>query len=127
MKVILDRIRASSVTGQPHGDGAAGSERNTGCCFVADDQCRTLAEQITGIDRPLGRLYDALEAGKVTVDDLSPRIAELRSRRAQVQKGIAELTRVAEAKENLVERSAYVWRLLPKGRRWLAIQREKTG
>jgi len=27
----------------------------------------------------------------------------------------------------LVEGSAYVWRLLPKGRRWLAIQRERTG
>ena len=67
-----------------------------------EDQCRTLAEQITDIDRRLGRLYDALETGKVIVDDLGPRIAELRSRRAQVQQGIAELTRVAEAKENLV-------------------------
>ena len=67
-----------------------------------DDQCRTLAAQITDIDRRLSRLYGALETGKVTVDDLGPRIAELSSRKAQVQQGIGELTRVAEAKEGLV-------------------------
>ena len=67
-----------------------------------DEQRRTLAEQITDIDRRLGRLYDALETGNVAIDDLGPRIGELKSRRAQVQQGISDLTRVGEAKDNLV-------------------------
>ena len=41
----------------------------------------TLDDQIGDVDRRLERLYDALETGKVELDDLVPRLKELRQRR----------------------------------------------
>ena len=40
---------------------------------------------ITGINSRLERLYDALETGKIELDDLSPRIRQLRQQQQQLQ------------------------------------------
>ena len=40
---------------------------------------------ITGINSRLDRLYDALETGKIELDDLSPRIRQLRQQQQQLQ------------------------------------------
>jgi hypothetical protein len=43
------------------------------------------SDEIAGINSRLERLYDALETGKVGLDDLAPRIQQLRHRQEQLQ------------------------------------------
>lgn len=45
----------------------------------------TVTAEVEDIHKRLGRLYDALETGKLTINDLSPRIQELRHREDQLQ------------------------------------------
>jgi len=47
--------------------------------------------ELAGVNRRLGRLYDALEMGKVSLDDLSPRIQHLRHRQDQLRAAREEL------------------------------------
>jgi uncharacterized protein involved in exopolysaccharide biosynthesis len=58
-------------------------------------ECRsrleTVAAGIADVNQRLERLYDALETGKVTMDDLSPRIQELRERQKQLNAAKWEL------------------------------------
>ncbi|MFH1483217.1 MAG: recombinase family protein [Chloroflexota bacterium] len=49
------------------------------------DELDLISGASTDVDHRLERLYDAIESGKVTVDDLVIRIRELRSRQAQLQ------------------------------------------
>ncbi len=44
-----------------------------------------IADQIAGINNRLERLYDALETGKLGLDDMAPRIQQLRYRQEQLQ------------------------------------------
>ena len=64
----------------------------------------SLKERISGIDsqlgetdRRLGRLYDALETGKIVVEDLAPRIRELRERRDLLLRSKAEAQETVDA------------------------------
>ena len=57
-----------------------------------EERVKALDSQIADVDRRLERLYDSLETGKLPLDDVAPRIHELRSRRgilhrAQVEAG----------------------------------------
>lgn len=45
---------------------------------MAESQVATLDTQLSEIDKRLQRLYDALETRKLILDDLAPRIKELR-------------------------------------------------
>jgi site-specific DNA recombinase len=45
----------------------------------------SVVNDIEDIERRLTRLYDALETGKIKLDDLAPRIQELRKRQEQLQ------------------------------------------
>jgi site-specific DNA recombinase len=47
---------------------------------------RVVDMEFKDIDSRLGKLYDALETGKLSLDDLSPRIKELTNRRAELTK-----------------------------------------
>ena len=49
-----------------------------------------LESQVGDTDTRLGRLYDALETGKVELDDLAPRVRELREKRDHLQRAKAE-------------------------------------
>jgi site-specific DNA recombinase len=59
---------------------------------------------ITGINSRLERLYDALETGKIGLDDLSPRIRQLRQQQQQLQARKWELEALlADRHKELVE------------------------
>ena len=45
----------------------------------------TIAQEIASTSQRLGRLYDALETGKLSLEDLAPRIQELRQRQQKLQ------------------------------------------
>ena len=45
------------------------------------ERLETLDSQISAVNRRLERLYEALETGKVDLDDLGPRLKDLRQRR----------------------------------------------
>jgi site-specific DNA recombinase len=49
------------------------------------DELDVISVGITGINSRLERLYDALETGKIELDDLSPRIQHLRRQQEQLQ------------------------------------------
>jgi len=51
----------------------------------------TIVEELTETKRRLDRLYDALETGKVSLDDLAPRIQALRQRQDQLQAARCEV------------------------------------
>jgi site-specific DNA recombinase len=57
-------------------DGVAGDYR---------EQLEVISGEITGINGRLERLYDALETGRIGLDDLAPRIRQLRHRQEQLQ------------------------------------------
>ena len=50
-------------------------------------QCQldVVVEEIANIKRRLDRLYDAVETGNLSLDDLAPRIRELKARRDNLQ------------------------------------------
>ena len=50
-----------------------------------------ITDEIASINSRLERLYDALETGKLRLDDLAPRIKELRYRQEQLQMSRHEL------------------------------------
>lgn len=49
------------------------------------EQLDTISDEVTDVSHRLERLYDALETGKVGLDDLTPRIQQLRYRQEQLQ------------------------------------------
>ncbi len=49
------------------------------------DELGVIADEIAGINNRLERLYDALETGKLRLDDVAPRIQQLRCRQEQLQ------------------------------------------
>ena len=48
-------------------------------------QLDVVLEEIADIDRRSGRLYDAIETGKISLDDLAPRIKELKARKDNLE------------------------------------------
>ena len=57
------------------------------------------------MERRLGRLYDALETGKVELDDLAPRIKELKEKRGLLERARAEAQEaVAAGRVEMVSR-----------------------
>ena len=60
-----------------------------------------LEGELADIQRRMDRLYDALETGKVILDDLSPRIQHLRHRQQQAQAAKADIEDIlAEDRSN---------------------------
>ena len=48
-------------------------------------------EEIANVNRRLDRLYDVIETGNLSLDDLAPRIRELKARKDNLQAGQREL------------------------------------
>ena len=64
----------------------------------------TVAAEIADVHRRLGRLYDALETGKLSLNDLAPRIQALRHQEDQLQAARLELEELlAERKIQLAD------------------------
>jgi len=55
------------------------------------DRLDTIAHEIDETNRRLGRLYDALETGSLTMEDLAPRIRDLRQRQKRLETSRLEL------------------------------------
>lgn len=49
------------------------------------DQLDSILKEIAEVNRRLDRLYDAIETGKVTPDDLSPRIKQLKEQKGKLE------------------------------------------
>ena len=49
------------------------------------EQLDTILAEITDVNHRLDRLYDAIETGKLTLDDLSPRVKQLKTRKEQLE------------------------------------------
>jgi len=62
------------------------------------DELDSVLDEMTDINHRLDRLYDTLETGKIGIDDLAPRIRELREHRERL------LTRKGEIENLLSER-----------------------
>jgi site-specific DNA recombinase len=83
---IIDKIKQYILT----------DENLTELIAVTNEEIKTLAEseserinmldhQLQEVDSRLERLYDALETGKFAIDDLSPRIKRLTSKKAELK------------------------------------------
>ncbi len=49
------------------------------------EELDSVLNEITGLNNRLEKLYDALETGKIGLDDLAPRIQQLKNRQGQIQ------------------------------------------
>ena len=67
------------------------NEEMDSTCSEYRGKLETASAGIGDVNQRLERLYDALETGKVTMDDLSPRIQELRERQKQLNAAKWEL------------------------------------
>ncbi len=56
-----------------------------------EERLETLNSQTGDLDRRLGHLYDALETGHLTVEELAPRIRELQEKRELLSRARGEL------------------------------------
>ena len=56
-----------------------------------EEQLSEIDEQLVKVERKLTKLYAALESGKVDIDDLAPRLKELRTQQRQLQGKRGEL------------------------------------
>jgi site-specific DNA recombinase len=66
------------------------------------EQLDTVISELNDTSQRLNRLYDALETNKIGIDDLAPRIQELRRRQAQL------LSTRAELEQKLSDRRVYL-------------------
>ena len=57
-----------------------------------DGQLKVVEQELADVERRLGRLYDALETGHLSLEDLSPRIRSLRRRQDQLSASMGDLT-----------------------------------
>lgn len=68
------------------------------------DELDLLTKTSNDVNHRLERLYDAIETGKVNLDDLVPRIRDLRNRQEQIQSRRLEIeTEISDRKVELVD------------------------
>ena len=79
-------------------------------CVEARLQLETIASELGDAQSRLGKLYEAVETGKVSLDDLSPRIKELRSRQDKLLQSKAELeNHIAEQRIESIDAENSGW------------------
>ena len=79
-------------------------------CVEAKLQMETIASELGDAQSRLGKLYEAVETGKVSLDDLSPRIKELRSRQDKLLQTKAELeNQLAEQRIESIDAQTSGW------------------
>ncbi len=64
------------------------------------DQLDAVLKEIAEVNRRLDRLYDAIETGKVTLDDLSPRIKQLKEQKTKLESQKWELGMAIESQKS---------------------------
>ena len=69
-----------------------------------DGELDLLTKTLNNVNQRLDRLYDAIETGKVNLDDLVPRIRDLRERQEQIQARRLEIeAEISDRKVELVD------------------------
>jgi site-specific DNA recombinase len=59
--------------------------------FAEIDELKLISREEEGVSARLGRLYDAVETGKLDLDDLAPRIRELKTQRDELSKARVQI------------------------------------
>ena len=89
---VIDRIKENILTEENLRDLVKlTNEQLSFAGRWSEKQLETLAQADREIERKLGRLYTAMESGKVDIDDLAPRLKQLRSEQRQVREKQSEL------------------------------------
>jgi site-specific DNA recombinase len=79
-------------------------------CVEANQQLETIVSELSDAQSRLGKLYEAVETGKVSLDDLSPRIKELRTRQDKLLQTKAELeNQIAEQRIESIDSETSGW------------------
>ena len=106
---ILDRVRTHILTEENLATLVELVQEEIKAIVSQHDQRgEALTAQLTDIDGRLDNLYGAVETGKLTLDDLAPRIKDLRSQQAQAQRSLADLVPTEESKRTLATELATV-------------------
>ena len=98
----MDRVRTHILTEENLATLVDLVQEEIKAIFSQHDQRReALTAQLTDIAGRLDNLYGAVETGKLTLDDLAPRIKGLRLQQAQAQRSFADLVLTAESKRTV--------------------------
>ncbi|MFC1994721.1 recombinase family protein [Chloroflexota bacterium] len=85
-KVVIDKIKERILTEENlHELVRLVNEEIDTAASETRQRLETVMAEIADVHRRLGRLYDALETGKLTLNDLAPRIQALRQQEDQLQ------------------------------------------
>ena len=85
-QLVIDRIKEHILTEENLRELVRlVNEEMDGSAVQYQEELGIISDEITGINSRLERLYDALETGKLCLDDLAPRIQQLRYRQEQLQ------------------------------------------
>ena len=90
--IVVDKIKEHILTEESLRELVRLVNEDMDSAFVNyREELDVTSDEIAGINSRLERLYDALETGKIRLDDLAPRIQQLRHRQEQFQSRKCEL------------------------------------
>ena len=99
-KVVIDKIKERILTEENLRELVKlVNEEMDVVSMESRQRLETVKAEIADVHRRLGRLYDALETGKLTLSDLAPRIQALRHQEDQLQAARLELEEVLAARK----------------------------
>ena len=79
------------------------NEELDGASYEHRERLKLLEGELADVQRRLERLYDALETGKLNLNDLSPRIQQLRHRQDQLQAAKADVEELLQERRERLE------------------------
>ncbi len=84
--LVVDKIKAHVLTPENLTSLAelVSDELNSNSATYCEELC-TIENEVTDVSRRLERVYDAIETGKIALDDLGPRLHELKDRMERLQ------------------------------------------
>ena len=88
---VVDRIKENILTEESLGQLVHLANEELGVSRLrAENQLERLGRESKAVERKLARLYTALESGKVEIDDLAPRLKELRAEQRELSENMDE-------------------------------------
>jgi len=85
-KIVIDKIKEHILTEENLRELVRLVNEEMDVAFTESrDQLDSILKEIAEVNRKLDRLYDAIETGKVTLDDLSPRIKEHKEQKVKLE------------------------------------------
>ena len=88
---VVDRIKENILTEESLGQLVHLANEELGVSRRrAENQLERLGRESKAVERKLARLYTALESGKVEIDDLAPRLKELRAEQRELSENMDE-------------------------------------